>query len=151
MKPKLLALSILLLMAICPAAHAQLRNLSVTSYEVVSYNVFTDKLTLRLTIRNDSNDFTIRSFNGLVYQNQQPLVHLSAANLVVPHYVSTIGVVCHVSRCNGVSFFRLLKCLFPFNVFDYTVNVAVAVQYPNASVEYKEQKNIALSTRVKFS
>lgn len=146
----ILTLSIVFFTVAGANAHAQLRNLSVSSFEVVSYNIFTEELTLRLTIQNDSNDFTILSFTGLVYQNRLPLVHITSANLFIPHGVSTIGVVCIISRCTDITVFRLIQCLFPFNVTDYSVDVAVAVQYPYAQVEYKEMKDILLSSRVSF-
>ena len=150
MKFRLFVLSALLFAALSQSAYGQLRNLSVTSYEVVSYNIFSDKLTLKVTIRNDSNDFTIRSFSGLVFQDRQPLVFVTAANLFIPHDVSTIGVVCNIRRCTGVSLFRLIHCLISFDILDYTVDVAVAVQYPGAAIEFKEQKGITLSSRVEF-
>ena len=139
-----------MLMAVSQTAYGQLRNLSVTSYDIIDYNVFTDKLTLKLTIKNDSTDFTIRSFTGLVYQNRQPLVRVTAANLFIPHDVSTIGVVCDISRCRGVSIFRLAQCLLLFNIHDYTVDVSVAIQYPSKAIEYKEQTDISLISRVEM-
>ncbi len=145
-----LVLFTLLLICINLNSYGQLRNLSVTSYDVVSYNIFTDQLTLKLTVRNDSTDFTLKSFSGLVYQNRYPLVRITAANLFIPHDVSTIGVVCNISRCFGVTVFRLAQCFLPFDIREYTIDVAVAVQYPFAPIEYKEQKNISLSTRVEF-
>lgn len=145
-----LALLALLLVCISQNSYGQLRNLSVTSYDVVSYNIFTDQLTLKLTIRNDSTDFTLKSFSGLIYQNHQPLIRITAANLFIPHGVSTIGVICNISRCFGVSVIRLAQCFLPFDIYEYTIDVAVAVQYPFAPIEYKKQKNISLSTRVKF-
>lgn len=150
MKYRLFFLTALMFMVVSQTAYGQLRNLSVTSYDVVSYNVFADKIILKLTIRNDSSDFTIRSFTGLVYHNRQPLVRLTAANLFIPHEVSTIGVVCDISRCRGVSIFRLAQCLFSFNIRDYSVDVSVAVQYPSQEIEYKEQKNISVISRVEL-
>lgn len=143
-----LALFALLLVGTSRESYGQLRNLSVTSYDVVSYNIFTDQLTLKLTVRNDSTGFTLKSFSGLVYQNRHPLVRITAANLFIPKDVSTIGVVCNISRCHGVTVFRLAQCFLPFDIREYTIDVAVAVQYPLAPIEYKEQKNISLSTRV---
>ena len=150
MKLRFFFLTALMLMAVSQTAYGQLRNLSVTSYDIIDYNVFTDKLTLKLTIKNDSTDFTIRSFTGLVYQNRQPLVRVTAANLFIPHDVSTIGVVCDISRCRGVSIFRLAQCLLLFNIHDYTVDVSVAIQYPSKAIEYKEQKDISLISRVEM-
>lgn len=151
MKPGcLFILLVLFLLSSGSKAYGQLRNLSVISYDVVSCNVLSGKLTLKLTIRNDSTDFTIRSFSGLVYHDRLPLVHLTAANLFIPHDVSTIGVVCDVSRCTGVSIFRLAQCFIPFNISDYTVDVNVAVQYPAKEIEYKEQKNISMISRVEL-
>lgn len=150
MKFRLFALLFLSLQSICNHAYGQLRNLSVTSYEVVAYNVFSDKLTLSITVRNDSTDFTIRSFTGLVYQNRYPIITITSANVFISHGISTIGVVCNVSRCYGVTVFRLAQCLFPFEISDYTIDVSVAVQYPSSGLQYKERKNISLSSRIEM-
>lgn len=147
---KVLVLFALLFVCFSQEAYGQLRDLSLTSYNVVSYNIFTDKLTLKLTIRNDSTDFTIVSLTGLVYQNQHPLAYVTVANLYIPHGVSTIGAVCDISRCTGVSVFRLTQCFFPFDIRDYTVDVSIAVQFPEHKIEFKERKGIALAPRIEL-
>ncbi len=129
-------------------AHSQLRNLTMTSYEIVSYNITSGKLTLNLTIRNDSTSFTINSFSGLIKQKKDSLIHLTAANLFIPHGESSIGVVCMVSRCPGVSLFRLARCLINHDIRDYSVDISVAVQYPFCAIEYKELNDVPLSTHI---
>lgn len=150
MKYKLFVMTIFVFLSVGKSIYGQLRNLSVTSYDVVAYNVFSDKLTLSITVRNDSTDFTIRSFTGLVYQNRYPIITITSANVFISHGISTIGVVCNVSRCYGVTVFRLAQCLFPFEISDYTIDVSVAVQYPSSGLQYKERKNISLSSRIEM-
>ena len=148
MRVRILFLTLLFLAIGGQKAYGQLRNLSLISYEIVSYNAFTDKLTLNLTVRNDSTDFVIRSFTGLVYQNREPLLHLTSANVFVSHGISTIGVVCKISRCLSVPIWRLAQCFLSFDINEYSVDVAVVVQYPSMEIQYKEKKDISLSTRI---
>ena len=147
-KTRFFSLTVFFLALSSPLAYGQLRNLTVTSYEIVSYNIFTDKLTLNLTIKNDSTDFTLKSFTGLVYHNREVLITITAANIFISNGVSSVGVVCNVSRCKGVPFLRLTQCLFPFNIRNYTVDVSVAIQYPNIPIQYKKLKDISLSSKV---
>lgn len=142
------ALCVVLLLAATNAAKCQIRNLTVTSYEIVSCNVLSERITLNLTIKNDSTDFTIKSITGLVYKNGAPLVSVTAANLYVPQGVSTIGVVCSVSRCRSVSFFKLVQCMLLFDILDYSADVSAAVQYPRSGILYREQKNVILSEKI---
>lgn len=146
----LLFLMFLLVATYNNKAYGQLRNITITSYEIVSYNVFNEKMTLNLTVKNDSSDFTIKSITGLVYKDRQPFVTVTAANLYVPHGISTIEVVCSVSRCASVSIFKLVQCLFSFNIKDYSVDVAAAIQYPQCAIQYKEQKNIVVNSFIKL-
>lgn len=145
---RILLLLLLIFSGLFSQTYGQLRNLHVKKYDVISYNAFSGKLNLNLTIKNDSTDFIIRSFTGLVYQNKQPLVKITSASLYIPQGLSTIGAVCTVKRCKGVSFFRLVQCLFPFNLCDFTVDVSIAVQYPLSDIQMKEQKGISFSSYV---
>lgn len=131
-------------------AYGQLKNITITSYEIVSYNFFSEKITLNLTINNDSIDFAIKSITGLVYKDRNPFVTVTAANLYLPHGKSTIGVVCSVSRCTSVSFFKLVQCLLTFNIKDYSVDVAAAIQYPQGDIQYKDRKNIVVNSLIKL-
>lgn len=144
----LFSLTVFLLIATFTKGYGQMRNITITSYEIVSYNYFTDKLTLNLTVKNDSSDFVLKSFTGLVYQNKQPIVNITAANLSITNGISSIGVVCNVSRCTGVSLLRLAQCFLPFIIKNFTVDVSVAIQYPNSPIQHKKQKGICLSTRI---
>ena len=146
----LLSLTALFVTALNHNAYGQLKNISVISYEIVSYNVFTEKMTVNLTLKNDSSDLTIKSITGLVYKNRSRLVTVTAANLYVPHGESTIGIVCNVSRCTSVSVFDLVRCYFSFNIKDYSADLSAAIQYPLGDIQYKEQKNIVLSSFLKF-
>ena len=120
------------------------------SYEIVSCNVLLEKITVNLTLKNDSADFSVKSITGLVYKNKTPLVKVTAANLYVPHGISTIGVVCSISRCHSVPFFRLVQCMLLFDIREYSVDVSAAIQYPNSDIQYKEQKNVVLDSFVKI-
>ena len=126
----------------------QMRNITLMSYEIVSFNVLSEKVTLNITVENDSTEFTIKSITGLVYKNRTPLVSVTAANLYVPQGVSTIGVVCSVSRCSSVSFLKLVQCMLLFDIRDYSADVSAAVQYPSSGILYREQKNVILSKKV---
>jgi len=127
------------------AAKCQIRNLTLTSYEIISCNFFSDKITLNLTIKNDSTDFTIKSITGLVYKNGVPLVCVTTANLYVPQGISTIGVVCSVSLCRAVTFLQLVQCMLLFDIHDYSADVSAAIQYPRSRILYREQKNVILN------
>lgn len=142
------ALCIVLLLVATSAAKCQIRNLTLTAYEIVSCNILSEKITLNLTIKNDSTDFTIKSITGLVYKNGAPLVSVTTANLYVPQGVSTIGVVCSVSRCSSVSFIKLVQCMLLFDIRDYSADVSAAIQYPSSGILYREQKNVILSKKV---
>ena len=128
--------------------YGQMRNITLMSYEIVSFNVLSEKVTLNITVENDSTEFTIKSITGLVYKNRTPLVSVTAANLYVPQGVSTIGVVCSVSRCSSVSFIKLVQCMLLFDIRDYSADVSAAVQYPSSGILYREQKNVILSKKV---
>ena len=128
--------------------YGQMRNITLMSYEIVSFNVLSEKVTLNITVENDSTEFTIKSITGLVYKNRTPLVSVTAANLYVPQGVSTIGVVCSVSRCSSVSFLKLVQCMLLFDIRDYSADVSAAVQYPSSGILYREQKNVILSKKV---
>ena len=126
----------------------QMRNITLMSYEIVSCNVLSEKVTLNITVENDSTEFTIKSITGLVYKNGAPLVSVTTANLYVPQGVSTIGVVCSVSRCSSVSFLKLVQCMLLFDIRDYSADVSAAVQYPSSGILYREQKNVILGNKV---
>ena len=126
----------------------QMRNITLMSYEIVSCNVLSEKVTLNITVENDSTEFTIKSITGLVYKNGTPLVSVTTANLYVPQGVSTIGVVCSVSRCSSVSFLKLVQCMLLFDIRDYSADVSAAVQYPSSGILYREQKNVILGNKV---
>lgn len=128
--------------------YGQMRNITLMSYEIVSFNVLLEKVTLNITVENDSTEFTIKSITGLVYKNRTPLVSVTAANLYVPQGVSTIGVVCSVSRCSSVSFIKLVQCMLLFDIRDYSADVSAAIQYPSSGILYREQKNVILSKKV---
>jgi len=127
--------------------YGQLRNIHVTSYKVMAYNVFTDELSLNISVRNDSTDFVIRNFTGLVYQKEDPLVYVTSSNVPIPNGLSTINVKCNISRCSGISLFRLAQCLLPFKISDYTVDVSIAVEYQDVGIQYKAQKGITFNGR----
>lgn len=128
--------------------YGQMRNITLMSYEIVSFNVLSEKVTLNITVENDSTEFTIKSITGLVYKNGVPLVSVTTANLYVPQGVSTIGVVCSVSRCSSVSFIKLVQCMLLFDIRDYSADVSAAIQYPSSGILYREQKNVILSKKV---
>ena len=128
--------------------YGQMRNITLMSYEIVSCNVLSEKVTLNITVENDSTEFTIKSITGLVYKNGTPLVSVTTANLYVPQGVSTIGVVCSVSRCSSVSFLKLVQCMLLFDIRDYSADVSAAVQYPSSGILYREQKNVILGNKV---
>ena len=147
MKSRIIVLTVLAALSL--KCHGQLRNISVISYEIVSYNVFSDKLTFNATVYNDSTEFTIRSFTGLVYKNRSPLVTVTAANLLIPHGISTVGVVCLVSRCPSVTFFQLAQCFLLFDINEYSADISAAIQYPQSGLQYKEQKNVIFGPYIK--
>lgn len=132
------------LAAIGVNTYGQLRNLSLKSYDIVSYNFVAGRMTLDLTVSNDTTDFTLNSFYALIYQHQDSLLSVTAENILIPHGISTIRIPFQISRCKGISILRLFRCLVVFHIRDYSADVAVSLQYPDAIIQRKERKGIPL-------
>ena len=118
------------LVLVSTPAQAQLSRLKFGKYKITSVvpaSFRSVKGSAEVAVTNDTTSFLMKDISGVIYRNGEPFVKGTSSDIRVLHGASVISATGHVSLCDGVSVWNVIRCMVDFNPEEFTGNLTMTV------------------------